>query len=242
MAALALNISEIPGFTGFSGFNGWIVKILGNFFPRIGSKPETALYSEAESPSRRNETGAADPDLEWVHQFQAGKEMGFNRLVLRHQDSVYNLCFRLLGNSSDAEEAAQEAFVRVYKSLKGFRSESKFSTWLYRIATNASLNIRQSARPREMKGAVEFESIQETLPDPSGGPESDLEQSRLSAEIQAGIKSLPEEFRTALVLRDVEGRDYEEIAAITGANLGTVRSRLHRARDRMRLFLTERGI
>ena len=242
MAAIALNIPEISGIPGFSGFNAWILKALGNFIPLFRSNPETALYSEAESPNRRNESGAADPDLELVNQFQAGKETGFNRLVLRHQDLVYNLCFRLLGNSSDAEEAAQEAFVRVYKGLKSFRSESKFSTWLYRIATNASLNLRQTAHQRVMKGAVEFESLEESLPDPSGGPESDLEQSRLSAEIQSGIKSLPEEFRTTLVLRDVEGRDYEEIAAITGANLGTVRSRLHRARDRMRLFLTERGI
>ncbi len=199
----------------------------GNLFPDPRSKSEPA----------GDGAGVEDWDLEYVQWFKEGREQGFNRLVQRHQDRVYNLCYRMLGDAGDAEEAAQEAFMKVHRGLKDFRAEAKFSTWLYRIAVNVSLNIRQSSRRRSLREAPDYDL--ESAADPAGGPEADLEARRQEAWVQRGIRSLPAEFRVPLVLRDIEGRDYEEIAEITGANLGTVRSRLHRAREKMRDFLAE---
>jgi RNA polymerase sigma-70 factor (ECF subfamily) len=216
---------------------------LGNFFsPDLSNEGTTKVPSSQTASDSVGPTPLGDdPDWEYIRWFQEGKEQGFNRLVYRHQDRMYNLCYRMLGDAAAAEEAAQETFLRAYRGLKAFRAEAKFSTWLYRIAVNACLNLRQSAGRRLLRDAAEYEAMQESVADPADGPEAELERSRREALIQAAIRALPEEFRVPLVLRDIEGREYGEIAEITGMNLGTVRSRLHRGRERLRLQLKERS-
>ncbi len=225
MAALNLALPSPFSLLTWHGF--------GNFF--------SVSRSNQASEEKQNTVSIAgeESDREDIRLFLQGQEQGFNRLVYRHQDRMYNLCYRMLGESGAAEEAAQETFMRAYKGLQSFRSESKFSTWIYRIAVNACLNVKETAQHRMSKDSSEWEDVQNTLEDPKDNPEADLERRRRDQQIQTGLRSLPEEFRIPILLRDIEGRSYEEIAEITDANVGTVRSRLHRGRDKLRLLLKD---
>jgi len=177
-----------------------------------------------------------------VKAFQAGETSAFDRLVLGHQDRIFNLCFRLLGNGEEAEDCAQEAFVKAYRSLKSFRLDCAFSTWLYRIAVNACLSRRRSLAFRFRERAVsldepadpEDEGRTREIGDESFSPRREAERKERERIIQKAIDSLPGPLKTVLVLREIEGLPYEEVAAATGYNLGTVKSKLSRARERMR--------
>lgn len=228
----------------------------------------------AQPPKSQNEpiTNAnLEADNHDIAQFQAGKEVGFNRLVLRHKDKVHSLCFRLLGRNDDALDVAQEVFVRVYQGLSKFRGEAKFSTWLYTITLNACRNRHASAANRHAAQSESVEGREESLAArtqggdlemhveemsgssldsatggvsqsiewSSGSPDHDLVRKRRENLLQRGLTTLPFDFRQALVLRDVDGRSYEEIASLTGWELGTVRSRIHRAREKLREALKD---
>ena len=185
---------------------------------------------------------AVDPadaeDRQWVVAFQSGREEGFNRLVLRHKDRIFGLCRRLLGDREEAEDVAQEVFVRVYHGLGAFRLEAKFSSWLYRIAVNACKNRMDSKEYREARGRRDLEAADaEGISSPS--PAQELEAKDRRRLIEAAIQRLPEEQRLLVVLRDVEGRSYEEIAESTGLNPGTLKSRLNRGRRQLQEWLRE---
>jgi RNA polymerase sigma-70 factor (ECF subfamily) len=179
-------------------------------------------------------------DYAWIVDFQAGREQGFNRLVLKHKDRIYGLCLRLLsGESLEAEDAAQEAFVRAYRGLKDFRMEAKFSSWMYRIAVNVCKNKLSSRGWRESHRRRDLEAAEL-----DGAPTAPAADERLDARdrrerIEAAIARLPDEQRSLVVLRDVEGRSYEEIAEATGLNPGTVKSRLNRGRAQLREWLKD---
>lgn len=180
-----------------------------------------------------------EEDFRWILAFKSGKEEGFNRLVLRHKDRIYGLCLRLLARDPhDAEDAAQETFVKAYHALKDFRMESKFSSWLYRIAVNTCKNRLVSRSYRESRRSMDPEADLEGAP-ASPSPEQELEAKGKRERIEAAIAQLPEEQRTLVVLRDVEGRSYEEIAEATGLNPGTVKSRLNRGRGQLKEWLRE---
>ena len=187
-------------------------------------------------------------DREWVQLFQSGKEAGFNRLVLEHKDRIYSLCVRLLQNRDDAEDCAQETFVKVYHGLKDFRMESMFSSWLYRIAVNTCKNKQMSKPYREAKqnqnldaadGEGESKAEMSASLMSSVSPEQVLENKTKGAAIEAAIARLPENQRVLIVLRDIEGRSYEEVAETVGLNLGTVKSRINRGRLQLQEWLRE---
>ncbi|SPF51572.1 RNA polymerase, sigma-24 subunit, ECF subfamily [Syntrophobacter sp. SbD1] len=181
---------------------------------------------------------AKEEDKKDIDAFLSGDRAGLDRLVLRHQDRVYNLCYRLLGDGSDAEECAQETFIKALRAIKGFRFECSFSTWLYTIAVNICRNRRNSAEhrfwnrvlrfgqyTRQEEGREEFE-----IEDPAPSPLALMANSERDALLQSAIASLSHDHRTVIVLRHIEELSYEEICKITGYNLGTLKSKLARAR------------
>lgn len=164
-----------------------------------------------------------------------------DRLVIKYQDKVFNLCYRFMGNYHDANDCAQETFVRVYRSLASFKGQASFSTWLYRIVVNTCKNKLASLTYRLSKMFVrldlpkgEEEKRQIEVKDESRSPEVVFSQSEKSKQIQKAIDALPRQQKAVVVLRDIEGLSYEEIAQITGHNIGTVKSKLARARKILR--------
>jgi RNA polymerase sigma-70 factor, ECF subfamily len=181
------------------------------------------------------------PDAELVKVAQAGDTRGFDELVRRYQDKVYRLCFKILRHEDDAAEALQDAFLSAFRGLKNFKAESTFSTWLYRVATNASLMKYRKRRD----GHVSLEQSQSSnedsetmqLPDWTQQPVQDLLDSETRQVMSEGIQRLPEELRTVFVLRDVEGLSNAEVADVLELSVAAVKSRLHRARRSLRDWL-----
>ncbi|MBW2059590.1 MAG: sigma-70 family RNA polymerase sigma factor [Deltaproteobacteria bacterium] len=179
-----------------------------------------------------------EEDREMVSAFQAGSRAAFDRLVLKHKDRLVNLCYWFLGDYDEASDAAQETFIKVYRSLKGFRFESAFSTWLYRIAVNTCRNRVKSAEYRRRGETVSLDNPGAQgkadppleIRDESRSPRAELEKKERLRLIKKAIDSLPAEQKAVVTLRDIEGLCYDEIATITGFSLGTVKSRLARAR------------
>ncbi len=181
---------------------------------------------------------AKEEDTKDIDAFLSGDRAGLDRLVLRHQDRIFNLCYRLLGDHSDAEECAQETFIRAFRAIKGFRFECSFSTWLYTIAVNICRNRRNSAEhrfwkrvlrfgqnPRNEEGHEQFE-----IEDPAPSPLALMADQEREILLQSAVDSLSHDHRTVIVLRHIEELSYEEICKITGYNLGTLKSKLARAR------------
>jgi RNA polymerase sigma-70 factor (ECF subfamily) len=179
--------------------------------------------------------------------FLGGDEMAFERLVVRHRHLVYRLARRLLGNESDAQDITQVTFLQVYRKLSSFRGHSRFSTWLYRIATNAALMRRRarSRRPTEpldsfaprFDEAGKHASTAAELSVPSRLEES-LDAQVLAAKVQRAVDRLPDLYRRAFVLRDLEELETSEVAELLGLRVATVRQRVHRARILLRGYLS----
>jgi RNA polymerase sigma-70 factor (ECF subfamily) len=177
-------------------------------------------------------------DLSWIKEFNKGNVDMFNQLVLKHKKLVFNVCFRFLGKYEDADDCAQETFVKVYKTLGKFRMESKFTTWLYSIAMNTCRNwVTSSAYRRNKKSQDISKTSDDKLGDNSFHPEKDMEQKRQRVSIQKCIDILPEDHRSVVCLRDIDGLTYGEITVIISQTLGTVKSRLARARKQLRKCL-----
>jgi RNA polymerase sigma-70 factor (ECF subfamily) len=189
--------------------------------------------------------GEPKEDALLIRDFCEGDKAAFDNLVLKHKDRLFSLCYRLLGDYEEANDSAQETFIKVYRSLKKFRLESAFSTWLYRIAVNTCKNKLKSSAFRQKRRMVPLEnpiSANRSTPsreiqDDSQSPAMALEKKERMRVIQEAINALPEEQREVVTLRDIEGFSYEEVAEITGFNLGTVKSRLARARLSLRKTL-----
>jgi RNA polymerase sigma-70 factor (ECF subfamily) len=169
----------------------------------------------------------------------------FNTLVLRYQHQVYNLAYRIMGDAASASDATQEAFISAWRHIGGFRGGS-WKAWLLRIVTNACYDELRRVK-RRPSSSLESLYVEDPTPDtelpPSQfeSPEAFTQRRELNRAIQAGIAQLPHDQRIVLVLSDVQGMSYEEITQATGANLGTVKSRLSRARARLRDLLLEHG-
>ena len=164
----------------------------------------------------------------------AGDADAFEPLVRAHEKAVYNLALRFLEKPEDAEDAAQEAFVKAYRSLESFQRESRFSTWLYRIVTNVCLDMLR-ARRRRQERPLEVENDEEEretleIPDERFSPERLLDRKLTREAVQRGLNALSEEGRSVLLLREIRGMSYEEIGETLGLEPGTVRSRIFRAR------------
>lgn len=176
-------------------------------------------------------------DIELVKRSQNGDLGAFNMIVERYQTQVFNVAARLLGNSTLAEDVAQETFISAYKAIKSFHGGS-LRAWLLRIATNASYDLMRASRRRSEESldrSMENPSFQQ--PSSGDSPEQIALKSELSGEIQKAILALPEDQRAIMVMIDIQELSYEEAAQATGASLGTVKSRLSRARARVRDYL-----
>ena len=174
---------------------------------------------------------------------QRGDVTAFNELVLVHQTTVYNVALRTLGNPEDAADATQDAFISAFRAIRDFRGGS-FKAWVLRIAVNACYDLlrRRQRRPSSsLEVVLEGGESDPGLADRRIGPERAALSAETADAIQAALLTLPEEQRTLVVLCDVQGLSYEEAAEATGAALGTIKSRLSRARARLRDHLTERG-
>ncbi len=172
-----------------------------------------------------------------IYSFKTGDYSAFEKIVLKYQDRVYNLCYRFLGDRQEAEDSAQDIFIKVYKALKGFRFKSSFYTWLYRIVINTCKNRVKSLDYRRSKSRISMDDDEENrdysisvVYDQNDQPDINIEQKERISRIQKAINSLPPDQKMMVVLRDVEGLSYEEIASITNNRLGTVKSKLSRAR------------
>lgn len=183
---------------------------------------------------------AADETL--VLRAQKGDQAALAELITRYERKTYNLAYRLMGNHADASDAAQEALVRVYTRLHNFRGDSAFSTWLFRVVTNTCLDeLRRRGRLRHASLDNPLPADEGALPrqttDDSDGPIERAERREVQAAVQRAIKRLPDEYRTVVVMRDLHDLSYHEIAAVLGTSLGTIKSRLHRARQALRLII-----
>jgi RNA polymerase sigma-70 factor, ECF subfamily len=176
-----------------------------------------------------------------IAEAQQGDLDAFNRLVLEYQSPVYNLAYRIMGEGDSASDAAQEAFISAYKNLRHYRGGS-FKAWLLRIVTNACYDELRR-RKRRPATSLEALTVVDTGPDAESeaslvshdeSPEDVTQRHELAREIQTCLDSLPADMKSVVVMSDVMGMDYSEIADSTGAALGTVKSRLSRARARMR--------
>jgi RNA polymerase sigma-70 factor, ECF subfamily len=159
----------------------------------------------------------------------------WDELVRQHADRVYRLAYRLSGNQHDAEDLTQETFIRVFRSVQNYQPGT-FEGWLHRITTNLFLDmVRRRSRIRMEALPEDYDRVPADEPN----PEEIYHDSRLGADLQAALDSLPPEFRAAVVLCDIEGLSYEEIGATLGVKLGTVRSRIHRGRHALRAYLAQ---
>jgi RNA polymerase sigma-70 factor (ECF subfamily) len=177
-----------------------------------------------------------DADQDLVARCRAGDREAFAELVRKYQNRILTLATRMLDNRSEAEDVAQDIFIKVFQSLHDFRGASRFSTWLYRITVNHCLNyIRRRTRQQQtLVGAESSEWMQES---PAGNPHKRLEQKERWVLVQAKLQVLSPEHRTIILLRDFEGLSYEEIADVLQLETGTVKSRLHRARMELKALL-----
>ena len=180
-----------------------------------------------------------------IEKIKNGDVNAYEELVRAYEKNVYNLALRMTGNSEDASDMSQEAFIKAYNSLSGFRGDSKFSVWLYRIVSNVCLDfLRGKKRRSAVSLSVENddgEEVQLDLADEALSPQVLLERSLTRDAVKRGLDALPAEHREILLLREIQGLSYEEIGQALGLEEGTVKSRIFRARKKLCAFLTADG-
>ncbi len=170
-----------------------------------------------------------------IERVQSGDKQAFNLLVMKYQNKVCNLISRYVGNSGDVQDVAQEAFIKAYRAIPGFRGESAFYTWLYRIAVNTAKNyiVAMGRRPPASDVDADEAEYYETggMLKEISNPENLTLSNELQQVIFGAIEALPEDLKTAITLRELDGLSYEEIAEIMDCPVGTIRSRIFRARE-----------
>ena len=176
--------------------------------------------------------------------FQKGDTRAFEMLLTRHEKGVYGFALRMLGDSMLAEEVAQESFLRIIQSASRYRAKASFRNYLYRIARNLCVDLLRK-RPREPRPPdldAGSAGTPEGIPDENPGPENDVGAAQLRSAIRRAVFTLPADQREAFLLKEVKGMKLQDVAAVTGANLNTVKSRLRYALTRLREHLSEEGI
>lgn len=206
--------------------------------PEDPDRPEEDLGSGAMTDEER----ARHEERRLVRRLRRGDEKAFATVVRTYQGRVFNMVFRMVGNREEAEDLAQDVFVTVFQSIDSFRGDSKLSTWLYRITVNHCKNRLKYLRRRKKHLGRPLDEIAEAeMVRASGGPQpgfhahiprpdEQVSGQQIEALLQREIAALDEEHRVLVVLRDIQGLAYQEIGEITGLNIGTIKSRLHRAR------------
>jgi RNA polymerase sigma-70 factor, ECF subfamily len=207
---------------------------------------ESALRSRPCGSVTVTHAQMAEPDPAWaaaddralVQECLAGRRAAFDVLVERHRRHIYQLCFRFTGNHEDASDLAQEAFIRAYRALAGFKGQSAVGTWLHRIAVNVCLNRVSSKAP-----AVEHLGARDLIDDQAEGADAALVRAERAAEVRSAISRLPAKQRATLVLRVYHELPHEEIAGILGSSVGAVKANFFHAMANLKklLLLRERG-
>jgi RNA polymerase sigma-70 factor (ECF subfamily) len=190
------------------------------------------LAAAAASPG--GDTLSRDGERDAIEACRRGESEAFDRLVQRYQRDVYRLCYRFVNNHEDANDLAQEVFLRAWRAIARFRGESSFSTWLYRIAVNACLNFRALRRPSTQE-------LPEGLADPLPGAEARLVSADEARRVRAAVARLPEKQRATLILKVYHERTHEEVAEILGSTVGTVKANLFHALGNLRRLVAEEG-
>ena len=174
-----------------------------------------------------------------------GDVNAYEYLVKAYEKNVYNLALRMVGNSEDAYDMSQEAFIKAYNSLHSFRGDSKFSVWLYRIVTNVSVDFLRSRARRPASSLTveneEGETVELEIADEGLSPERLMEAKLTSQAVRRGLEMLPEDYRQILLLREIQGLSYDEIAQVLDIEIGTVKSRIFRARKKLCAYLIKDG-
>jgi len=208
---------------------------------RPNSRKPTETSGQSESISLE--------DVQLVAEVQDGHTEAYGRLVERYQDRIFNACWRIVGNFEDARDLTQDAFLKAFEGLEGFRGESGFYTWIFRVAVNLALSHRRSSRIRrtislDQAGGAEgtqAETLSQRMRDEGHrAPEQVADEVELRGKVVQAMQTLDADHRAVLVLRDIEGFDYRRIADILGVAVGTVKSRLFRARTAVRDAVTSR--
>jgi RNA polymerase sigma-70 factor, ECF subfamily len=176
-----------------------------------------------------------------IEQLKAGSDEAFAWLIARYQQPLYSLIYRVLPNPGDAADVTQDVFIKVFRGISRFNGDASLRTWIYRIALHEALNQRRWwSRHRRHEVTIEAEGdephpcLADTLEDHQESPFDMAAHAEIAARVEAALREVPEPFRTVVVLRDIEGFGYEEIAEILNANLGTVKSRLMRGRAHLK--------
>ena len=186
-----------------------------------------------------------EEELRVIERVLAGDTNAFEQIVLAHQKNIYNLALKMVGNPDDAFDITQDAFLRAYNSLSGFHGDSKLSVWLYRLTSNICIDfLRKKKRRNEISLTVQDDDEEDQLlqiPDERFSPETEVERAEQREAIRTGLMQLPENDRQILVLRELNGLSYEEIAETLDLELGTVKSKLFRARKKLCSFLLKDG-
>ena len=187
-----------------------------------------------------------DEEKSIIARVLAGDTEAFEALVLENQKQVYNLALRMTGSEEDANDIAQEAFIRAFRSLASFRGDSKFSVWLYRLTSNICLDFLRSRRRKKTVSMSWFaadddEPAELEIPDERFSPEARLERTELRESVRRGLDSLSPEYREILLLREINGLSYDEISRALNLEEGTVKSRIFRARKKLSEFLIREG-
>ena len=182
-----------------------------------------------------------DPDQDLVARWQKGDDAAFAELIVRHERRVYRLLYRMMGSKEDAEDLTQETFLSLHRYGHRFRAEARFSTFVYRVAANAALNRRRAlgrgrARVEKLKHR---QAAGDDLPSSPRNPEDSTLGGELSAHVRAALDQLSPSLRMPVILYDIEGLPYGEVAKVLGIAEGTVKSRIHRARKALREHLKE---
>ncbi|MDP8256166.1 MAG: sigma-70 family RNA polymerase sigma factor [Candidatus Alcyoniella australis] len=183
-----------------------------------------------------------DPDVELIKRVKTGDKSAFNTLVVKYQGRVYSLTLRMVSNHHLAEELTQEIFLKVYQKIGSFRGEAMFSTWLYQVSANHTRNKLKYLKRRAYFRTQSLDQPLETqdgemprqVADDTFDPEKMAGSAEIRGIVQSKIADLPEDYRLVILLRDIQGLSYEEIAKVTGAVEGTIKSRLHRARNMLK--------
>ena len=183
-------------------------------------------------------------EQELVHSAQKGDTSAFGQLVEAHQSKIYTLCYRMTGNAEDAADLTQEVFLSAWRSLSRFQEQSSFGTWIYRMATNASIDFLRREKRRQVLSMTmeeDSEERQAQVPDERYSPHRLLEQKEARQAVANALAALSPEHRQVLVLREMEGLSYQEIGRLLDLEEGTVKSRIARARLALLDFLIKSG-
>jgi len=199
------------------------------------------LYGVASIYMEVTGVQAGPDEKELIQRAGRGDAYAFEQLMTAHESRMYAVALRMCGNREDAQDCLQEAMLRVYRSLTGFKGQSSFSTWVYRITMNSCLD---ELRRRKSRSAASLDAMLENgfAPSDEGDtPEESSLRSEQKRVIEKAIARLPEDMRSAIILRDIQGCSYDEIAKALGANVGTIKSRISRGREKLRAALSEHG-